>query len=82
MKLNYSKQLTVSFCIVILFSVLTTIFKHWIFYSVGYGVVGLLWIIHPVMINDKAPTRKDKTIIRIAGVVLILVGIFTRAYLY
>ncbi len=34
------------------------------------------------MINDKAPTPKEKVIIRIAGVILILIGILTRAYLY
>ncbi len=82
MKLNYSKQITLSCGIVIFFNILSTIFKHWIFHSIGYCVGGLLWIIHPVMMSDKAPTSKEKALIRIAGAILILIGIFTRSYLY
>ncbi len=82
MKLNHSKQLALSVCLIILFNVLDTVLKHWIFHTIGFCVVGLLWIIHPVMKNDKTPTKKEKNIIRLAGFIIILLGLFSRAYLY
>ncbi len=82
MKLNYSKQLTVCFGIIILFNILTTVFKHWIFHSIGFCLTGLIWIINPVMIHDKTPSKKEKLLLRLSGVALILIGIFSRAYYY
>ncbi len=80
MKLNYATQLTISFIVVIVFDILSTVCRHWIFHSIGFCIDGFLWIIHPVMMHDQVPTAKEKTIIRIAGLLLIVIGIFTRAY--
>ncbi len=82
MKLNYSKQITVCFVIVLLFNFLTTLLKHWIWHSIGWYLCGLLWIINPVMIHDKTPTKKEKTILQIAGCIVIIIGIFSRACYY
>ena len=81
-KLNYSRQLILTIAIVLIFNLLNTLCRHWIFTSIGYALCGLLWIIHPVMIGDREPTKKQLNIIRLAGGVLILMAIFTRSYLY
>ncbi len=80
--MNYSKQITVSVCIVILFDILTTLFRHWIFHSIGFCLCGLLWVVHPVLLSGRTPNLREKTLIRAAGTVLILAGVFSRAYLY
>ena len=81
-KLNYSRQLILSIAIVLVFNLLNTLCRHWIFTSIGYALCGLLWIIHPVMIGDREPTKKQRNIIRLAGGVFFLIAVFTRSYLY
>ena len=81
-KLNYARQLILTVAIVLVFNLLNTLLKHWVFTSIGYALCGLLWIIHPVMAGGQEPTRKQLNIIRAAGGILILIGIFTRSYLY
>ncbi|MBQ2895440.1 MAG: hypothetical protein IJE26_01865 [Oscillospiraceae bacterium] len=81
-KLNYSRQLILTMAIVLVFNLLNTFLKHWVFTNIGYALCGLLWIIHPVMAGGREPTKKQLNIIRIAGGVFILMAIFTRSYLY
>ena len=80
--LTYKTQLIVSVVIVLLANILTTLLNHWIYRSIGFVLCGLLWIINPVMIKEGAPSKKYALYVRLAGVVLILIGIFTRAYFY
>lgn len=82
MKLSYSKQITVCFAIILLFNVLTTVLKHWIFHSIGFILCGIIWILNPVLINGAVPTQKQKRIMQFFGGALIIFGIFSRAYLY
>lgn len=82
MKLNYRAQMVVAVVIVLLANVLSTIFKHWIYRSAGFVVCGLLWIIHPVLPNGKKESRETLLWVRIAGFILILMGVFTRSYIY
>ena len=79
-KLTYGAQLTISFCIVILGCVLSDVFNFWIYHSIAYVICGLLFIVHPVV--PKHLEGIDKAIFwtRIAGVILILIGIFTRVH--
>lgn len=81
MKLNYKNQLTITIIIALVFSGLNMIFHQWIFTSIGHVLAGLLWAIHPVMIGTVPPTRKQKWIIRGAGIFLIIFGIFSRLHL-
>ena len=81
MKLNYNTQLTITIIIALIFSGLNMIFHQWIFTSIGHVLAGLLWVIHPVMIGTVPPTKKQKWIIRGAGILLILFGIFSRLHL-
>ena len=80
-KLTYETQLTISFLIVILGCILSDIFNFWIYHSMAYVICGLLFIVHPVV--PKHLEGIDKAIFwtRIAGVILILIGIFTRVHL-
>ena len=82
MKLTYKAQMIVSVVIVLLANVISTILKHWIYRSMGFVVCGLLWIIHPVLPNGAEVSKRTLLWTRIAGVILILIGIFTRVYLY
>lgn len=82
MKMNYKHQLSLTILILIIFNGLNMLLHHWIFTSIGRCLAGLLWVLHPVMIRDAVPNKRDKLIIRIAGAVLILYGIFGRLYLY
>ena len=81
MKLTYSAQLTLSFILVILGNILTDIFNFWIYHSIAYVICGLLFIVHPV-VPDYLETNKTTIFwTRIAGVILILIGSFTRVHI-
>lgn len=82
MKLSYRNQIILTCAILLLFNVLNTAFKNWIFTNIGFVLCGLLWMVHPVMTKNVAPTKKNRRIVRISGAVLVLLGIFTRAYFY
>ena len=79
-KMTYETQLTISFFIVILGCILSDIFNFWIYHSIAYVICGLLFIVHPVV--PKRLEGIDKAVFwtRIAGVILILIGIFTRVH--
>ena len=81
MKLTYSAQLTISFVLVILGNILTDIFNFWIYRSIAFVICGLLFIVHPV-VPDYLETNKTTIFwTRIAGVILILIGSFTRVHI-
>lgn len=82
MKFTYKVQMISSLVIILLANVLSTIFKHWIYRSAGFVVCGLLWIIHPVLPNGAEVSKRILLWVRIAGIILILIGVFTRAYIY
>lgn len=82
MKLTYKRQLILTVLIIFLFNILTTVGKHWIFSSIGKCLCGLLWIVHPVMIHDAAMSKRERRLIRLAGGVMILWGVFSRSYFY
>lgn len=82
MKLTYKAQMLICLVIILLANVISTILKHWIYRSGGFVVCGLLWLIHPVLPNGAEEAKKALLWTRIAGIVLILIGVFTRAYIY
>ena len=84
-KLTYRSQLLLCIFIILFANILTTLFKHWIYRSVGFVICGLLWIIHPVLIRHEDVSnvsKKTLLYVRLAGVVLILIGVFTRGHFY
>ena len=80
MKLTYIAQMILSVILVVLGNILTEVFDFWIFRSTAYAICGLLFIVHPVV--PKRLEGIDKAVFwtRIAGVILILIGIFTRVH--
>ena len=82
MKEEFRKQIAITVIIVLVFNVLNTIFQQWIFSSIGHVICGLIWIVHPVKINDIRPEKSQFRECRIAGVILIVLGIMLRARLY
>ena len=82
MKLTFQRQLILTIIIKLFFNLLTTALRHWAYASIGSCLCGLLWILHPVLIDGTTPTRRDLTLIRLVGVLLILYGIFSRQYFY
>ena len=79
-KLTYEAQLTISFLIVILGCILSDIFNFWIYHSIAYVISGLLFIVHPVVPKQLEGINKAVFWTRIAGIILILIGIFTRVH--
>ena len=79
-KLTYESQLTISFFVVFLGSILSDIFGFWIYHSIAYVICGLLFIVHPVVLRHLEGIDKAVFWTRIAGVILILIGIFTRVH--
>ena len=82
MKLTYKAQMLICLVIILLANVISTILKHWIYRSGGVVICGLLWLIHPVLPNGVEASKKTLLWTRIAGIILILIGVFTRAYIY
>lgn len=82
MKLNYKAQMIISIIIIILGNILADILDFWIYRNIGFAICGLLFIIHPVVPNGIEINRKTIFWTRIAGVILILIGILTRVHHY
>ena len=80
MKLTYKAQMIISVIIIILGNILTDIFNFWIYRSIAFAIIGLLFVVHPVVPIFLETNKTTIFWTRIAGVILILVGIFTRAY--
>lgn len=82
MKLAYKAQMIISVVVILLANVLSTIAKHWVYRSAGFVICGLLWIIHPVLPKGAEVSKRALLWTRIAGLIIILIGVFTRAYIY
>lgn len=80
MKLNYKMQMIISIVIIIFANIITEMFDFWIYRSLGFCVCGLMWIIHPVLPNGAEVSKRTLLWVRIAGIILILIGIFTRVH--
>lgn len=80
MKLAYKTQMLISAAIIILANILTDLFQFWIYRSIGFGICGLIWIVHPVVPNRMEPTAQIIFWTRVGGFLLILIGVFTRVH--
>ena len=81
MKPTYKKQMIISVVIIILTNIMTEIFDFWIYRSIGFGICGLIWIVHPVLPNGAEVSQRTLFWTRIAGGILILIGVFTRVHI-
>lgn len=82
MRSEFIKQGNLCFIIVLLSCVLNTLFKHWLFTSIGFCICGLIWFFHPVKMNDIRPEKSQFLECRIAGVIVFILGLMLRARLY
>ena len=80
MNLSFKAQTIISVFIIIFANILTEISISWIYRSLGFAVCGLLWIIHPVLPKGAEQSKRTLLWTRIAGIILILIGIFTRVH--
>ena len=80
MKLTYKVQTIVSVIIIILANIITEIFDFWIYRSIGFGICGLIWIFHPMLPNGAEVSERTLLWVRISGIILILIGVFTRVH--
>ena len=80
MKLTYKMQMIISIVIIILANIITEIFDLWIYRSLGFCVCGFMWIIHPVLPNGAEVSKRTLLWVRIAGIILVLIGVFTRVH--
>ena len=82
MKWTYKAQMIISVMVIILGNILTDIFDFWIYRSIAFAICGLLFIMHPVVPNYFETNKTAILWARIAGAILILIGIFTRVHHY
>lgn len=82
MKLTYWLEIIISCIIVLLANVASTVFQHWAYRSFGFVICGMLWLIHPALPKSAEISKRTLLWARLAGVVLILIGIFSRSYYY
>ena len=78
MKLNWRKQNALCVLLVIVGHILTDTLDNWVWRNTAFVICGLMYIFHPVLPSNVAPTKQTLRWARIAGVILILIGIFTR----
>ena len=80
MKLTYKAQMRLSFLLVILGNILTDAFDFWVYRSIAFVICGLLFLVNPAVPGHLKGIDRAVFWTRIAGVILILIGIFTRVH--
>lgn len=78
MKQTYKSQMIISIIIIVFANILTEIFDVWMYRSIGFVICGLLWVFHPVLPNGAEVSKRTLLWVRIAGFILILIGVFSR----
>lgn len=79
MKLNFKNQVILSVALVILGNLLGTVYQSWIYRSASFVISGVIWIVNPVLGAGIPETEENIKWARVAGVILILIGVFTRS---
>ena len=77
MKLNYKNQMILAIAMVVICYVLAAVFRTLLFRTIGLCLCGLLYAIHPVVQESEADNKALKRVVRIAGILLIFIGLFT-----
>lgn len=80
MKLTYRMQTFLVLALVIGGNILTDAFHHWTYRSIAFGLCGLLYLLNPVVPEQVQNHPKARFWARISGIVLILIGVFTRVH--
>lgn len=80
MKATFKQRLWLTAILVFVGNILCEVFHHWAFRSAAWVICGLLHILRPVLPKNAEDDKKTLLAVRIAGVILILIGIFTRVH--
>ena len=80
MKLTYKVERNLSVIIIVLSNILSDVFHHWLYRSIGWCMIGLMFIVHPVVPEKFEGNEKAIFWTRIAGVIAIFIGVFTRVH--
>lgn len=73
--MSYRGQFWLTIGLITAFHILNMLLHHWLLSCTGYVLAGLLWILHPMLPERTENTRQNRNIIRLAGGVLILLGV-------
>ncbi len=74
----FEKQFRNGIIAIVLGVILSHIFKNGIFSNIAWVFYGLLYVVHPVDLHSRPLTPKGAVAVRIAGAVIVLLGIVTR----
>lgn len=77
MKLKYKNQMILAIGLVVICYVLAVVFRNLLFRTIGLCMCGLLYAVHPVVPEGEESNKELKRLVRVAGIVLIFIGIFT-----
>ncbi|MBR5023210.1 MAG: hypothetical protein IKY18_08510 [Oscillospiraceae bacterium] len=77
MKLNYKNQMILAISLVVVCYVLAVVFRNLLFRTIGLCLCGLLYAIHPVVQESEASNKDLKKLVRLVGIALIFIGLFT-----
>ena len=77
MKLNYRNQMILAIAVVVICYVLAAVFRNLIFRTIGLCLCGLLYAIHPVVQESESTNKDLKRLVRIVGIALVFIGLFT-----
>ena len=77
-KLTYGNQMVLGILLVALGHILAAVTDKGFFMNLGWISYGLLFLIHPVWSREAATHPKSKTYVRIAGAVVVLIGLVVR----
>lgn len=77
MKLNYKNQMILAIALIVICYVLTAVFRNLLFRTIGLVLCGLLYAIHPVVPESDQSNKELKKLVRLVGIALIFVGLFT-----
>lgn len=80
MKVTFTQRLWITAILVVIGNIFTEIFHHWAFRSAAWVICGLLHILRPALPANAENSKKMRLAVRIAGVILILIGVFTRVH--
>ena len=74
MKVTYKTQTIISVIIIILANIITETLNSWIYRSIGFVLCGVIWVIHPVLPKGAEISKRTLLWVRIAGIILIIMG--------
>ncbi len=77
-RMTFKMQLYISAALILIGNLLSTLLKIGILCNIAWILSGLLYFLHPVCPSVSANNPRIERAVRIAGVILILIGVLIR----